>query len=179
MARTNKGPDGKPLTYAEQHRERILNGEEARKTEELDELDQHDVQEKILNPEEIKIALVNGEKLCVRKAIGPADVKKRRVMDCLSSLAELLVLETSKLSGDAQATSGDYFARNQVYLAMAGKRFNLQLITVESINAMAQTSYGVDDFEKGSLLEATFALFRFYLEEVAEVSKSPKNAKAA
>jgi hypothetical protein len=178
MARTNKGADGKPLTYAEKNRERILNGEEARTPEEIDELDKLEVQDKILNPEEIKIKLLSGEKLCVRKAVGPADVKKRRVMDCLGSLVELIVLETAKLSGDSEANSSDWFHRNQVYLVMASKRFNIQMITVETVNAMAQTSYAVDDFDTTSLMEATLQLFRFYLEQVSEVAKTPKNDKA-
>jgi hypothetical protein len=179
MARVNKGADGKTLTYAEKHRDRIINGEPAQTPEELDELDQADVQEKILNPDEIKIALVAGGNLCVRRAIGPADVKKRRVMDCLQSLTELLVLETSKLSGDAEANGRDWFVRNQTYITMAARRFNVQLITVETINAFASTSYGVDDFENVSLMSATFAFFRFYLEQLSEVAQTPKNEPAA
>jgi hypothetical protein len=178
MARSN----AKRLSYAEQHAEEFSEGkvlEDPVVVDDLNALDKAGVQEKILHPPTIDITLKSGKVIGCKTKFGPADYKKRQVMDVLGNLTKLLLLQAGKCSGEPEFQAEGWFERNQTYLVIATERLNVQMACVECINTLGNTGIVLDDIESQELSNASLRFFALYSEEIIsqrEVSKNSKNA---
>jgi hypothetical protein len=179
MARSN----AKRLSYAEQHAEEFSEGKVLEDPvvadDDLNALDKAGVQEKILNPPTIDVTLTSGKVIGCKTKFGPADYKKRQVMDVLGNLTKLLLLQAGKCSGEPEFQTEGWFERNNAYLVIATERLNVQMACVECINALGNTGIILDDIEPQQLTNAALRFFTLYSQEIISQREVVKNSKNA